>query len=323
MNETTGAVPADPTDCPACGVRLAGRWCHDCGQDTHQRPRTLRDWASEAFSEANLVDGRTAKTLVALVLRPGALLEAYRDGAGSLYQTPTKLFVVMAALFLLTLKITDVALFQSVARVIDPAQAVVARADPDGVTVHLDNAVQTDEWMQRRIEPNIDPRVTEAITAAAARATTELDRQNLLYENQSNLEQTLLSNRLAAWLPNALWLLMPLYALFLVPFFGRKRMLMEHLTFAMWAHVTGFALLVLLALANTLGAGLPVWSLLVPYLFYFTLAARRYYQIEAGQAAWRGAVHLAMYLLLALTPAAIIVAISVTDFQALMDYMRA
>ena len=149
--------------CPACRAQLHGRYCHDCGQDTQARPRPLREWAAEAFSEANLVDGRTARTLVALAIAPGRLLEACRNGVGDRYQTPTKLFVVATALFLLTLNFANVQLYQYVARVVDPARPVVASADPDGATVHLQNAVQGEVWMQRRVEPTIDPAVTAAI----------------------------------------------------------------------------------------------------------------------------------------------------------------
>lgn len=313
----------DETVCRACGTGLHGRYCHVCGQDTLARPRPLRDWAAEAFSETNLVDGRTARTLIALAMKPGRLLEACRDGASSLYQTPTKLFVVITALFLLTLSFADVQLYQYVAEVTDPGRPVTARADPDGATVHLENATQGERWMQRRIEPAIDPAVTAAIAAAAERATTETNRQNLLYENVSNLEQAAISERLAGWLPNAIWLLMPLYALMLAPFFGRRRLIMEHLVFAMWAHVTAFILLILLALANKYGARAPAWPLVLPFLAYFTLAASRYYGVSRPQALVRGAIHLALYFGLVLFPAALVAALTVMDLEALMTFMLA
>lgn len=309
--------------CRACRVELAGRYCHACGQDTEARPRPLGQWALEAFSENSLVDSRTARTLAVLVVRPGRLLEACRDGASSLYQTPTKLFVVMTALFLLTLNFADVQLYQYVARVTNPARPVSARADPDEVTVHLDNVTQGELWMQRRVETPIDPAVTAALEAAARRATTEADRQNLLYENVSNQEQGAISDRLASWLPNGLWLLMPLYALLLAPFFGRRRLIMEHLVFALWAHVMAFSLLIVLALANKFGAAAPAWPLVVPYLGYFVLAASRYYGVSRLQALWRGTVHLALYVGIVLFPAAFVVALTAMDLNALMAFMMA
>lgn len=321
--DTPGPGTAGAALCAACGARLHGRYCHECGQDAEARPRPLREWAEEAFSESNLVDGRTARTLIALASRPGRLLEAYRTAAGSRYQTPTKLFVVTTALFLICLSFADVALYQFVARPIDVTRPVIARADPDGSTVHLDNAVQAELWMQRRVEPSVDPAVTEATDRAAARAVSERDRQNLLYENQNNRELAVVSERLADWLPNVLWLLMPLYALLLAPFFGRKRYLMEHLVFAMWAHVIGFGLLSLLALANKWGAALPAWPILAPYLLYFTAAARSYYGVSGAGALWRGVAHLAAYVCLGLIPAALAVLISAMNFAAFVAFISA
>lgn len=309
--------------CAACGVDLMGRYCHGCGQDAEARPRPLREWILEAFSETSLVDGRTARTLAALATGPHRLLQAYRAGAGGRYQSPTKVFVVVTALFLLTLNFSGVALYQYVARVIDPTKPVAARADPDGVTVHLTNVVQGERWMQRRLDPPVAPAVTAAIGAAASAAADEVDRQNLLYENQSNREQVVIGERLAAWLPNAIWLLMPLFALLLAPLFGLRRLMMEHLVFAMWAHVTAFGLLILLALANKAGAAWPAWPVVFPYLGYFVVAARHYYGLSWWAALWRGAAHLLLYVFLVLAPATIVVAATALDMDALSAFIRA
>jgi hypothetical protein len=251
------------------------------------------------------------------------LLEAYRDGAGALYQTPTKLFIVMTGLFLLTLNFADIQIYQYVAQVTDPSRPVVASLYPDGVTVRLENATEEELWMQRRVDPAVDPAVTTAIRAAAAQATSKAGRTNLLYDIQANHEMEIVSARLAAWLPNMLWLLMPLFALLLAPLFGRRRLLMEHLVFAMWAHVTGFALLILVALANKSGAAVPAWPIVVPYLGYFTLAARRYYRLGALQAFWRGTAHLCLYIALVLIPAMIVLQISALDLDAWVAFVLA
>ena len=145
----------------------------------------------------------------------------------------------------------------------------------------------------------------------------------MLYENQANREQATVSARLAGWLPNVLWLLMPMYALLLAPLFGRGRLLAEHLVFAMWAHVMAFSLLILLALANKIGAALPAWPLVVPYLGYFVLAASRYYGVSRVQALWRGTVHLGLYAGLVLFPAALAVAISAMDVEAFVTFINA
>jgi hypothetical protein len=315
-------IPETLAICPACDTPLHGRYCHACGQDTRIRPRPLREMAYEAFSETSPIDGKAARTLAVLAVRPGRLLETYRAGASSRYATPVQIFVVMTALFLATLNLSDVVIYQYVRQSL-PGRTVTARADPDGYTVHVDGAMEQERWMQRRVVPDIDPAITAAIQVAADRADNERDRQNLLYEIQADREQAVVSARLAAWLPNAVWLLMPLFALLLMPLFGRRRLFLEHVMFAMWAHATAFGLLILLALVNRAGAGMPVWPVLGAYLLYTTFAASRYYGISRISAAWRSLAHSVLYLVLVLAPAAIIVAATAMDIDAFMAFARA
>lgn len=312
---------AGSPDCPACRLPLRGRFCHDCGQDTTIRVRPLREIADQAFSEITNLDGKAARTVATLAVRPGQLLEAYRDGASGRYATPLKMFVMMTALFLSVLNFTDVQIYQNI-WTLTPGVPAVATADPDGVTVHITGGQNRDLWMERRVEPQVDPRIYPALSEAAARATTEADRQNLLYEATIAREQPVVTERLSTWLSNAVWLMMPLYALLLVPLFGR-RLLMEHMAFAMWAHAMAFALLLLLALANRLWGGLPAWPLLIPYLIYFTLAASRFYGVSPLGATWRSVVHITLYVILVLLPAAAVATFVGTDFGAFMEFMRA
>lgn len=278
--------------------------------------------AAEALSETTLIDSRTVRTVVALATRPARLLEAHRSGAGNLFVSPIKIFVVMTALFLAVLNLSDVVIYQFVNEAV-PGRPVVATADPDGVTVHIANASEGDLWMQRRVTPSLDPRVTAAIEAAAREATTATDRANLEYELQADREQAVVSDRISAWLPNALWLLMPLFAVLLAPLFGRKRLFMEHLVFAMWAHATAFALLAVLALLNRFGAGAPAWPVVIPYLAYLILAARSYYGLSLASAAWRGLLHTAFYVALVLLPAMVAVAVSAMNMTAFLAYIAA
>lgn len=299
--------------CPTCQKPLLGRFCYSCGQDTHIRPRPLRDVAVEALVEITKLDAKAIRTMGVLAVRPGRLLEAYRSGASGRYSTPLKMFVMMTAIFLAVLNFTTVEIYQAV-WTSTPGAPLVATADPDGVNVHIDGAVEQEVWMRKRIEPAIDPRIIPALEEAAARATNERDRENLLYEAEIVRDQPTITGRLTTWMSNALWVMMPVYAVLLIPLFGR-RLFMEHLAFAMWAHAMSFTLLLLLALANRLGANLEIWPLLAPYGVYFTLAASQYYGVGLWGAVWRCAVHTALYFFLALVPAGLVATFTPMGFS--------
>lgn len=121
-----------------------------------------------------------------------------------------------------------------------------------------------------------------------------------------------MSVRLTAWLPNMLWLLMPIHAWLLGVCFG-KRLFLEHAVFALWAHATAFILLILIAALNAAGAGLIAGIAIIPYLIYLTLGATHYYAVRWYHALWRSLLHTALYLLLVMFPAVTIIYLTVMD----------
>lgn len=261
------------------------------------------------------IDGKLARTLAVLATRPGRLLEAYRAGAGSLYVTPLKLFVATTALFLALLNFSSTTLYQYTWKA-EPGQPVTVSYDARRDEVTVAGAVEESRWLQRKIDPAIDPAVTAALQKAMAGAPTAIEKASINYELAWNDTEARLSKRLSEWLPNVLWLLMPLYAVGLIPLFGRRRLFLEHVIFAMWAHAISFFLMMALAALNSRGANLTASLLVVPYLAYFTVAASRYYAVPPLSALWRGIVHLAAYILLVLLPVAFVINITVVDWDA-------
>lgn len=302
--------------CAACETSLEGRYCHICGQDSKAKPGPLREMAVQVATSYSPIDGKLARTLAVLAVRPGRLLEAYRSGAGSLYVTPLKLFVASTALFLAVLNFSDTTFFQYVWKVDEPGAPVRAVFDPVTLEVTVDGATEEDRWLQPRIEPAIDPEVTAAIEQGARTEPTEAGRANMAYELALNAEQERLATRFSDWLPNILWLLMPLYAVGLIPLFGRRRLFFEHVLFAMWAHAITFVMAMAISAINARGANISAIWLALPYLAYFTVAASRYYGVSAIQALWRGVVHLIYYLFLVLLPAAVLILLTVMDWNA-------
>jgi hypothetical protein len=272
--------------------------------------------AMQVATSYSPIDGKLARTLAVLAVRPGRLLEAYRSGAGSLYVTPLNLFVAATALFLSVLNFSDTTFFQYVWKLDEPGRAVHAVYDPETMDVSVVGATDEDRWLQPRINPAIDPEVTAAIETAARTATDEATRANMRLELAMNGEQEKLATRLSGWLPNVLWLLMPLYALGLIPLFGRKRLFLEHVIFAMWAHAIVFLLAMGMSAINSQGANLSAAWLGLPYLAYFTAAAARYYGMSPAQALWRGVAHLIFYVFLVLLPTAFLILATVTDWGA-------
>ena len=129
-----------------------------------------------------------------------------------------------------------------------------------------------------------------------------------------NAEQERVAERLSGWLPNVLWLLMPLHAVGLAALFGRKRLFLEHVIFAMWAHAVAFIVAMGIAALNGRGLNLSAVWILPPYLAYFTVAARSYYSVSWFGSAWRAVLHTLGYTLFVLLPAAVIIYLTAVDW---------
>jgi hypothetical protein len=319
---TASSLDATPA-CAACEAPLHGRYCHACGQDSRARPQPLRQMAVEVATSYSPIDSKLARTVAALAIRPGRLLDAYRRGAGSLYVTPLKLFVASTALFLSVMNFSSTTLYQYTWTVDEPDAPLTVTYDRETYEVDIIGATEADRWLQPHVDTPIDSEVTAALEAAAASAPDAEEREAMRYEIVSNAEEAKMTERISAWLPNVLWLLMPLYALGLIPLFGRRRLFLEHVIFAMWAHAVAFLLAMGMAALNGRGANLNGGLLALPYLGYFTLAAARYYGMPWWQALVRGGVHLIFYVLLVLIPAAIIIYMTVMDWNAFWVWVNA
>ncbi|MBI1406952.1 MAG: DUF3667 domain-containing protein [Caulobacter sp.] len=92
-------APGDPgTICANCGTRLAGPYCHQCGQQGHLHNK-LGHLLHEFVEGIAHFDGRLWRTLPLLAWRPGRLSRDWIEGKRARYVAPLHIFLF--ALFLM------------------------------------------------------------------------------------------------------------------------------------------------------------------------------------------------------------------------------
>jgi Protein of unknown function (DUF3667) len=120
--ETGGALAAEMAasalagrgagPCRNCNAPLIGPYCAACGQehDTHRRSvsRLLRDVIEDIVS----FDSRILRTALALLVEPGEIPKAFREGRTVRYMPALRLYFFVSLAFFLILSMTGIALMQ-------------------------------------------------------------------------------------------------------------------------------------------------------------------------------------------------------------------
>jgi hypothetical protein len=104
-----GGVSAN---CPNCGHPLIGPYCAICGQPHNTHRRTLGNLLHEFFKDIVSFDSRILRTGRALLVQPGELPRAFREGRTQRYMPAVRLYLFVSLLFFLFLSVTGIAFVQ-------------------------------------------------------------------------------------------------------------------------------------------------------------------------------------------------------------------
>ncbi|MFN7165252.1 MAG: DUF3667 domain-containing protein [Hyphomonas sp.] len=288
--------PVQDINCLNCGTLLSGEFCHECGQSGHSIRRPFWSLASESIETFFSIDGRIAKTLPDLLLKPGRMTRAYLDGQRARFIPPFRLYVLASLIFFIVLPLVTgqgLNFGGGDAGSLEEARANVERAYADGEMTEeeyqgaiagLDQAEALwkggipgliagdpppgsgkaagrdppaeDEWVGFMPKEAMD---------AVRKAGDEGDRDAAQFaevmENPDRLfRQTL------EWVPRLMFVMLPVYALLLamVYLWRRQFLFFDHLIVSLHFHSALFFAMSLGFLVSLLiGAGWVVSALLI------------------------------------------------------------
>jgi hypothetical protein len=258
--------------CPNCQTPLHGKFCAKCGQNQQGMDRFFLSLVAEAFDNIFSFDSRTARTLFALLFRPGFLTSEYFAGRRARYIQPLRLYFIASLLFFLFLSVQnmlsepqtllytdDEALTQELQRKPEQLQPKV---DDATAPLELDN--QTAEQDQQLSEdPKNQLTTLQQVQAAIDEATAEIHFDSLTDEQNQKLSARLKSQLTKAATmgiedprtliavaidiaPPVLLVLLPFFAMALkLAYIGSRRYYTEHLILAVHNHC--FVYMILLA----------------------------------------------------------------------------
>ena len=151
------------SNCLNCGTRLAGDYCHVCGQKAHVH-RTIAAWWHDFVHSVLHLDGKFWRTLPMLALRPGELTRRYAHGERAKFISPLALFLFTVFLMF--------ALFSLLGGPFDNGSSAGARADLEAETASL--RARADALERQRADLSAAGRPTQAVDAELAETNQEL-----------------------------------------------------------------------------------------------------------------------------------------------------
>lgn len=116
--------------CANCGAKLKGDFCHKCGEKHLERGDfALSKFLADALKSLTHLDSKLLRSLAWLVARPGFLTAEYLRGKRKPYLKPLALFLIINALYFITLSFNTLRTYESPLRVqrINPYSPVVER----------------------------------------------------------------------------------------------------------------------------------------------------------------------------------------------------
>lgn len=268
-------APHPHRTCLNCAATLTGEYCARCGQRDGPVDPTLGALAYDAWESVTDVDGKVILTLRALVAHPGQLTVEYLAGRRARYLTPVRIYLLCSIAFFLVTAI-DLAPWQTRQRT--PAEAARVAA----------GAAEADSVARARIAAGES---RDILGGTSTEFSRRLQRGSaVLKADGGSLKDIVTGN-----IPNAMFVLMPLYAMLLMLLYRSRRLRFPaHLVFALHAHAFFFAVMavaeaveavVIMTGAPRVIEGMADAVALSWLIAYFVVALRRVY---GGR--WRGAV---------------------------------
>ncbi|MBX2963101.1 MAG: DUF3667 domain-containing protein [Cyclobacteriaceae bacterium] len=105
--------------CINCQQEVTGKFCQNCGQRTNVKRISLKEAWFDFWSRVYGFDGMFPRTLRDLTIQPGFAAKKFIEGNRVLYYGPVGYFFLMITLYILTISILNIDLFE-LAKVINP-----------------------------------------------------------------------------------------------------------------------------------------------------------------------------------------------------------
>ncbi|MBN1970824.1 MAG: DUF3667 domain-containing protein [Candidatus Delongbacteria bacterium] len=245
--------------CRNCGNECSNNFCSHCGQRTKEPKKNFKELVDELFDNFIDFDKVFFLTIKKLLISPAFLTKEYLTGRRVKYVNPFRLFIMLSFIFFMAIYIEN-----NSENYYKVYSQLSEKLSADSIDFDdLRSSLNTDSTDQNEI--TVFDSATQVDFFNFHSSTNEevkFDKKKLMDNFQSNI-------------PIALFLLMPLTALYLkILYIRRKRYYLEHLIFSLHLHSFSFLIFMPLPYLNDEYSAIVRLILLHIYLL---IAFKRFY----------------------------------------------
>ena len=227
----------DSAICPNCKAELYGQFCAKCGQNQKAIDQHFFTLLGETLEDIFTPDSRTARTLAAILLRPGFLTREYFAGRKARYIQPVRLYFISSVVFFFA-----VSMLGGVNTSFDEGGGL--RTDTESIAVEPESEQYIDavdlDFLSAEEAKELEAKVNEQIGKAKKLVTEDPGRAREMAVDAA---------------PPVIFVLLPIFAALLKLFYiGKGRFYTEHLVLALHNHSFIFIALLTNNLIETLPA---------------------------------------------------------------------
>ena len=258
--------------CKNCGTITQGNFCQQCGQATHLHVPSAREFLHEFVAHYVALEGKLWHSLKLLLFKPGVLTREYIEGRRVRYVEPLRLYLTFSIIFFAIFKMSGVELWNKDGEESAPIVINLSNKKPAAAEAKLaaKAEVASDNPVSERSEM---AETSETLRRYSPALAARVDRLNAMPEAQF---KDLLKRTFFSYLPYAIFLMMPVFALYLkLLYLGTGRRYGEHFLFALHSNAFAFLMLSLFTVAD--GWNFVRFVLLAWLTFYLPTALRRVY----------------------------------------------
>lgn len=245
----------EASHCHNCGAAVQYHYCSVCGQETRLHVASAGEFIHEFIGHYVALEGRLWQTLRRLFFAPGFLTAEYIAGRRKRYVEPLRVYLSLSLLFFAVLKLGG------------PPVVDYGEPSPTATTI-------TGE--KRVTKPNGDDKML--LDAASRISPSVAGKFNTFLDQPDHEKKRILQGAFFKYVPYAMFLLMPLFALYLkLLYLGSGRRYGEHLLFALHSNAFAFGMFALLILVDYAGIGLLTFACTLWLFAWLPMAMQRVY----------------------------------------------